>query len=727
MFDIRKVFYSVGSKKKENCKQTLVIGKEHVLSQLQTPCKTNARKLVDHMASTMHIHSVPRMSGATFGSNCIAKDLKTRLPHHLLGFIDIMHHILSHCKQSVFKSRLNRICGIPDVKKENQLQKFVNLHTPSIKVSMFLKSICRFVLPKNIWGTPENASCFNKLILRLVKARRYDKVYVYDIVNAMDISTMKWLKGKDQRGLLRSFLVWLVEIFVFEAIKNCFYITEHGAFKNKLFYYRIEVWRRVTDLTIQKQITSGVWTRVKSQCERDSPGGSVFSARIIPKTTGTRIIFRKIHDSSRVPKTNADTDKRLLNLLTALWNAHPELRGSGGFGLNMIYAKWTNFVRAVKTMEDKSVYFVKVDIKNCFDSIPREKLLNVIEDCLKQFYDASGLLTSLRNSLEKIYIRVVGECFIKLKGIPQGWKLSSMLCNLLYGHFEHSELPKLMTKLSRGSKHCHLLMRIIDDFMLATTDIDEAVQFVRDMHGGFPGYGIEVNPAKTITNFQIPVYTDIKHRSHISVIGIDEAFPWFGHLFLPANNLTCKSSFIGYGVGIELARYGDSGSIRDSISKNGHPNNANARAERGIIKSIRRRLSPLCLHHDINSLSRLHRNAFEISYLISLQWLSHNIAYMSWQWSPILSLKRILTFHVAKRFRKSFRSEYNMGMEYVIMTAAFKAIGKYGSKLMKDAMKNELTQINASLHKNCVSRTKLRMLKRVSCHSPSALCRLKLS
>ncbi|WVR08145.1 hypothetical protein IAU60_005191 [Kwoniella sp. DSM 27419] len=80
-------------------------------------------------------------------------------------------------------------------------------------------------------------------------------------------------------------------------------------------------------------------------------------------------------------------------------------------------------------------------------------------------------------------------------GIPQGSKISSLLCSFFYAHMENEYL-KFTTK--PGS----CLMRYIDDFLFVTDDLPTARRFVSTMSRGFPAYGAEVSMAKTLVSFE---------------------------------------------------------------------------------------------------------------------------------------------------------------------------------------------------------------------------------
>jgi len=129
-------------------------------------------------------------------------------------------------------------------------------------------------------------------------------------------------------------------------------------------------------------------------------------------------------------------------------------------------------------------------------------------------------------------------------GIPQGSVLSAMLCNYYYGDLESRLLGDAFENGKRDSqrKCVHLLVRIIDDFLLVSTKKDVCVQFLEKMRKGIPELGVRINQAKTMTNFD---YASDDSAQIVSVeksvetnSSGDEFFAWCGMLF---NTKTCEA------------------------------------------------------------------------------------------------------------------------------------------------------------------------------------------
>ncbi|KDN44279.1 hypothetical protein RSAG8_05543, partial [Rhizoctonia solani AG-8 WAC10335] len=255
----------------------------------------------------------------------------------------------------------------------------------------------------------------------------------------------------------------------------------------------------------------------------------------------------------------------------------PELLGASVFGENDIYRRLATFKAELRSPDGTTpkLYFVKLDVRACFDTIDQGKLLEILRETLTQkgymvrkfnqvqpsvggarrsFYKqavpdwehthfmayASKLAACLRHVIfadQVVYgfdyqedtldlleehitdniVRIGSEIYRQVVGIPQGSVLSTLLCAIFYEDLEK-------TKLEFTTNAENLLLRFVDDYLFITTDIKEAHKFLNIMHEGHPEYGCMIAEEKTLTNF---VDTDIQTL----VLAPDvEYFPWCGRV-----------------------------------------------------------------------------------------------------------------------------------------------------------------------------------------------------
>lgn len=142
----------------------------------------------------------------------------------------------------------------------------------------------------------------------------------------------------------------------------------------------------------------------------------------------------------------------------------------------------------------------------------------VFTDGYQMQYETSELLELVASHIQQNLVKVGKKYYRQKKGIPQGSILSSTLCNYFYADLEAHVLPFL------DSDDC-LLLRLIDDFLLITTDKRKATRFIEVLHQGVPEYGVTVNPGKTLVNFDLVI-----NEQQVSKLNANQLFPYCGTL-----------------------------------------------------------------------------------------------------------------------------------------------------------------------------------------------------
>lgn len=198
------------------------------------------------------------------------------------------------------------------------------------------------------------------------------------------------------------------------------------------------------------------------------------------------------------------------------------------------------------------MYFCSVDIRHCYDNIQVDHLLSLLETAVLQekeyiiqkyfvafpnhsvkkriivsrpgdyqpfqeglktwqeefdhgvFIDgvqqhvvsSKDIMETIRSHFETNTVVIDGRYgdryFRQVKGIPQGSIISTLCCNVYYGDMEKHLGVEGKTSLTHS-----LLARMMDDFLLITTDPNERTQFLDRMSKGIPSKGVEIHPDKT--------------------------------------------------------------------------------------------------------------------------------------------------------------------------------------------------------------------------------------
>ncbi|PBP22858.1 putative telomerase reverse transcriptase protein [Diplocarpon rosae] len=125
-----------------------------------------------------------------------------------------------------------------------------------------------------------------------------------------------------------------------------------------------------------------------------------------------------------------------------------------------------------------------------------------VESIVNQSRDTAEILALLREHITQNLVKIGKKFYRQKSGIPQGSVVSSLLCNYFYADLEKAHLAFL--REGEDAKRT-LLLRMIDDFLLITTDKEDVRRFLVVMHQGVAEYGVRVNPGKTLVNFEVCV------------------------------------------------------------------------------------------------------------------------------------------------------------------------------------------------------------------------------
>lgn len=131
-------------------------------------------------------------------------------------------------------------------------------------------------------------------------------------------------------------------------------------------------------------------------------------------------------------------------------------------------------------------------------AIPSKKNAVYVDSVFRKSHSTHDLLALIGSHIQENLVKIGKKYYRQKSGIPQGSVISSMLCNYFYADLEKKELQFLQVE------DC-LLLRLIDDFLLITTDKNKAAEFVGVMLQGMPKYGVTVSPGKTLVNFDMSV------------------------------------------------------------------------------------------------------------------------------------------------------------------------------------------------------------------------------
>ncbi|KAJ5677257.1 uncharacterized protein N7477_002890 [Penicillium maclennaniae] len=495
--------------------------------------------------------------------------------------------------------------------------------TPASSVSAFCRAVLQKLIPHTFFGDGPHGISNRRIVLKhvdsLIKMRRYESLSLHQVCKGLKVTEIPWLVPpkfysagekspklsmsdfQKRIQLLHEFIFFIFDSIVIPLVRANFYVTESQTHRCHLFYFRHDVWQRLTKQSLA-ELKAAMFEeleprKAKRMLARRSLGYG--SLRLLPKATGLRPILnlrRRVMKGTdwrgkKFATSINSTITPIYNILTYERQQAPAKMGASISSVGDMHPRLKAFkMRLTQQLPLSSVkasgelprlYFVKLDIQACFDTIPQQKLLQLVEELVshetyhitkhveinprsvdprgnpsRKFaaraapvtkqqhllnYIASGahprkpntvfvdtlsqkvqgaeeLLDLLDEHVRNNLVKMGKEFYRQRNGIPQGSILSSLLCNFFYAELERTVLGFLQPSES-------LLMRLIDDFLLITTNPDQATRFLQVMLRGQPTYGVKVNPRKSMANFTAAV-----DGIHVPRLEGTSLFPYCGCL-----------------------------------------------------------------------------------------------------------------------------------------------------------------------------------------------------
>lgn len=452
--------------------------------------------------------------------------------------------------------------------------RFYQYATSLGRVCWFVRVVLRRVVPLSLYGSAENRSVVLAAAARFVCARRGERLPLHDVLQGFRTSHCAWLgtgKGpasehKKRTELVYETLFWLFEHFLLPLLRTTFYVTEAAAFRQRVLYFRQDLWHRVSAPLVAR-LRDRLFERVPN-----AAGAPVAQVRLLPKDTSIRPIVNLRRRTLDGVSVNAQL-QTAFDVLALEAARTPRVYGAAVHGANGIYTRLRDLKASLETRfgHVPMLYMVRADIRAAFDSLDHAQLVRLVRSLLAgqgtyvvQRYmqlkpglgrvarnavrrawddeaypsflqtrpsarhavlvdsvayaltDSEQVLRQVEAHVTRSLVRFGSELYRQKTGVPQGSVLSTILCNLLLGDVE------------RTMEVDGCLMRYTDDFLLLTPSRRAAEQFCVALHEGFPTHGCYIAPEKTLVNFDMVCGTTLVPR-----IAADDPVPWCGFEISP--------------------------------------------------------------------------------------------------------------------------------------------------------------------------------------------------
>jgi len=141
----------------------------------------------------------------------------------------------------------------PQPLKKNSVQSTVRhlleQHCSQRTVFLFVRACSLRVIPTELFGSAANRNHFFQNIQKFIKMGRYEQLSLGCLMRSVRVTHCRWMKeirsNTERLRLLAKVLSWLVNAFVMPLIKSYFYVTDSATYRNRMFYYRKSLWKKI--------------------------------------------------------------------------------------------------------------------------------------------------------------------------------------------------------------------------------------------------------------------------------------------------------------------------------------------------------------------------------------------------------------------------------------------------------------------------------------------------
>lgn len=485
---------------------------------------------------------------------------------------------------------------------------------PQSNVSSFVRAIAMNIFADTIRGRDQTAMRDTRRLCKrldqFVKLRRFESTTLHELKQGLSLPT--WTKHPNQspeskpslhefekqHELFDEMLYFLIDGFVIPLITSHFYVTESNVHKNRLFYFRHDVWQELCKPAISKLCLENFdpIPRLDAKALLDRRYLGYSKVRLLPKASGLRMLMNLKRRGMVTRNGKPSLGRSINSVMTPAYNVlkyeksrDTERLGASLLSVSDIYLRLRAFKHTLP--KGQRLYFAKVDVKSCFDTVPQDQVLAyatsilgddeyrldshveitsgkrdrlglkmaapkstrrfitnavpasefttfsqrfaddgpvsvrkngsiIVDKPVSRFLSRSAVKKDLHQHIQANIVKIGSRYFRQRQGLPQGGICSSLLVNFFYAAFEKENLS--FVAAHDGS----LLLRLIDDFLLITTEQALAQQFLNVMAAGDARYGLSIRPEKSLVNFD----STLENGSAVPWTSGRAAFPYCGTL-----------------------------------------------------------------------------------------------------------------------------------------------------------------------------------------------------
>ena len=338
-----------------------------------------------------HLPSKRRVPKRLQGS-CVKIVQKLQLRHSRCSYVEMIRH---YCPTPYLEDFTATQAGEPNTKS------LIDAATPIQHVSAFCQAIISRIIPHELFGVGrdggENRQIVMQNIDRFIRCSRFENLTLHAVCQDLKVCCVQWLVPRGlkpgikisisdfekRKEILFELIYYIFDSLLVPLLRSNFHITESNTHKNRLFFFRHDVWRVLTE----PSITHIKRTMLQELSTKEAAGIleprnlGYSHMRVVPKGAGVRPIMnlKQRNTTLRNGKTVFgkainSVIKPVQSMINCERTRHPDLAGASLFSVGDIYPKLKALQGRMKSKfpnGNKPLYFAKVDVQACFDTIPQ--------------------------------------------------------------------------------------------------------------------------------------------------------------------------------------------------------------------------------------------------------------------------------------------------------------------------------------------------------------------
>ncbi|KAM5471139.1 Telomerase reverse transcriptase [Microsporum audouinii] len=342
----------------------------------------------------------------------IASKPGEKVPRRLRGrLVELVQSMQKRHSRCAYVELLRHYCPKRTIDAAGKVT-MTDYATPTHAVSAFCRAVLQKVIPYEMYGCGEDGVRNRNIVMRNVdrflSLRRFETLSLHEVVQGLKIGCVSWLSPdgstdkkpclsdtRKREEIFHEFIYYIFDSLLIPLVRSNFYLTEASVYKNRLFYFRHDVWKHLSE-PVMADLKLSVFQDIKrSKAERLLNGESLgySNIRLLPKATGARPItnlrrrptLRKAWKTG-TPMLGSSINTQLAPLFHVLnyeRTQSPENVGSSLPSTAAMYPRLKKFKEEITTRGGGSLtgplYFVKLDVQACFDTIPQTRLMQLVD------------------------------------------------------------------------------------------------------------------------------------------------------------------------------------------------------------------------------------------------------------------------------------------------------------------------------------------------------------